>query len=260
MTTACAVALAGGFKKSSVAAMTPDQFDNVVLWLRSSDNVSGDSWVEIVTGEIGFFGGPITENENVFGTRPGISFSGALLAEAPNSALDCLHDGSGVTVLALVKPGGSHSSGTGYIFGTDIAGDLNSIGASLRHFTAGTGRPRYVAANGTGSAAIDLYGSTIATPNAAQILRARFRASDTPDCALFVNGVEATPTIGTDTAAAVSAAEGGTASVGASSDGSLPYSGTIGEIVVIAGVPTAGELAGYLAYVNDYFGQAFAGA
>lgn len=241
--------------------MTPDQFANVVLWLRSDDeSITGESWVDTLGGSLGFFGGPIAVNENVFGTRPGISFFGPLLGEAPYSELDCMHDGSGATVLALVKPGGAHASGSGHIFGTDIANDLTSIGASLRHFTSGSGRPRYLVANGTGAAAIDLYGSTIATPNAVQILRAQFRASDSPDCALFVNGVEATPTIGTDTAAAVSAANGGIASIGASSSGALPYSGTIGEIVVIAGVPTAGELAGYLAYVNDYFGQALAGA
>jgi hypothetical protein len=257
-TTACAVAIAGGLP--AAPAWSPAEFANVVLWVRS-DDYDGEVWFDRV-GDLPFIttGGGVSIDSGTFGARAGISFDGVdhLQAEGAYSELDCLHDGTGCTVLALIKPG-AHADGNGVIIATDHADSASIVGGGLRHFdSVGDDRIRMVASD-TGGNVLDIYSSANSVPGGSvRLVRATYGSALSPDCSLYSAGVLVGS--GNLTGAAPSGS-GGVAAVGGTTlGGGSPFAGHIGEIVVIAGVPSAGELASYAAYVNDYFGQAFAGA
>ncbi len=254
MTTATAVALAGGFKAGGPDATLPT-FANLALFMRA-DAASATEWDDRGPDALTFTAsGNPSIAANIFGSKKGVLFDAASRYSATATVpLRSMHNGAGVTYIALIKSLGSHESGEGVLISTGGYPVTLDRGGTLSH-SSSSEMIRIAAMSGT-DFVLDVAGSaSSAVNNEILLVRAQFKTALTPDADVLIGGAS------TGTGDVTSAPSAGGAmldcSIGRGSLGFFDYNGFhgyIGELAVIAGIPSAGELSDYFDYLVSYYG------
>ena len=193
------------------------------------------TWTDQITGTATFAQATAAQvptyaaSDAQWGGLPSITFDGTndnLDSSLAASSWKLLHDGTGVTILAVFHPLVTGGGSADVLLGTTYTG----IGAHLA-YDANSTRGTFVVRDGGVPDVIQLYPTTGTMPGDVNYaMLATHATADTPDGSLYYPLASSVATgSGTPTAAD----PGATASIGCSPGGTLnPYAGSIVELVV----------------------------